>query len=178
MNCRKLKKTIVVLLLVTCPLSHVIAAYAEVLERVVAIVNDDLILLSEFQEALNSAKASDSGVSREKVLNEMIDNRLLLNEAKKYRIITPDKSRKAGSDRALIREYIHRRIKALIHIPYEEIEHYYQMNRDLYGDKEIIDVRDEIEEQLVEMELKTKLREHIEELRKQSYIRIRLDGDN
>jgi hypothetical protein len=175
----QIKKMIVVFLLVSCALSPVSSACAEVLERVVAIVNDDLILLSEFQEALKSARETDSSVTREGVLNEMIDNLLLLEEAKKFRTGTASRGRRNDrEDRVIIHEYIDRRIKALIHIPYEDIEHYYQMNRDLYGGKEINEVRDAIEEQLVASELKSKVREHIEELRKKAYIRIQLDGDD
>jgi hypothetical protein len=170
-----LKKIIVIFLLAACYMSLVAAAYAEVLERIVAIVNDDIILFSELQ----SATESDSQVSRDKVLNDMIDNMLLLNEAEKYRISTPDKTNKIETDdRVVVGEYIDRRIKALIHIPYEDIENYYQKNIDLYRDKAIIDVRDAIEEQLVEVELKIKLREHLEELRKKAYIRIQLNEED
>jgi len=176
----QIKKLMVVFLLVTIHLSIAATAYAEALERIVAIVNDDLILLSEFQEALKSAKEADSAASPEGILNDMIDDLLLLNEARKFRISAFDKSGKTASDNeAVIHEYIDRRIKALIHISYEDIERYYQMNRDgLYRDREINDVRDAIEEQLAEAELETKLREHIEELRKTAYIRIKLNEVN
>jgi hypothetical protein len=168
-----------VFLLVMCHLSLVAATYAEVIESIAVIVDDDLILLSEFREAFQSVKASDSLVSRESVLKDMIDKLLLLNEAKKYRISASDKTRKTEMDNSIVvEEYIDRRITALIHVPYSRIEHYYQINRDLYGDKEIIDVRDAIEEQLVETEMKTKLLEHIEELRKKAYVRIQLKDDN
>jgi RNase P protein component len=178
-NSEKLKIIIIVFLLSTGHLLFVTAVNAEVLERIVAIVNDDIILLSEFQSALQSARRSDSAVSGERVLNEMIDNILLLNEAKRFRLGASDKSKKIETDnRAVIREYIDRRIKALIHIPYEDIEQYYQMNRDLYKDKEIIDVRDEIEEHLVDKQLSVNLREYIEELRRKAYIRIQLKEEN
>lgn len=163
-------------ILFTCHLSPVILAYAEVIESIVAIINDDLILLSEFREALDSAKKADSTVSEEEVLTGMIDNMLLLNEAKKIRIAAAYKSRTtAAENEAVIQEYIDKRIKALIHIPYSDIEHYYRINADRYGDKNIIDVRDEIEARLVEIGLKTKLSEFLVELRKKSYIRIQLN---
>lgn len=174
-----MKKIIGVLLFVTCQFLCVNASYSEVIERIVAIVNNDIILLSEFQSLLQSAKESDSSVSRDNVLNTMIDNMLLLNEAKKFKIGVSGKTKKADTDNSVVvGEYIDRRIKALIHVPYEDIEHYYQMNRDLYRDKDIYDVRDAIEEQLVEAELGSKLREYIEELRKKSYVRIQLNEGN
>jgi len=178
MKSEPLKKNIIIFLLATC-LFSLTAGYAEVLERIVAIVNDDLILLSEFRETLQSAREADSTVSGESVLNEMIDNMLLLNEANKYSINVSDKTNKNERDNHIvIGEYIDRRIKALIHVPYEDIEQYYQMNIDHYRDKEIMDVRDAIEEQLLEAELKTKLREHLDELRKKAYIRIQLNRED
>ncbi|MBI5664111.1 MAG: hypothetical protein HZC49_03315 [Nitrospirae bacterium] len=141
-----------------------------------AIVNDDIILLSEFQHVLQTAKDPGSPASRFKLLNNMIDNMLLLNEAKRYRTGASDKPDKIEEDNSIIiGEYIDRRIKALIHVPYEAIENYYQMNLELYRDKDIIDVRDEIEARLVETELRTKLREFIDGLRKKAYIRIQLN---
>ncbi len=171
-----MKKIVAVLLLVACQFLLVTASYAEVIERIVAIVNDDIILFTEFQSVLQSLKESDIPVSRDTVLNDMIDNMLLLNEAKKYSISVSDKTRKIETDNSIvIGEYIERRIKALIHVPYEDIEHYYHMNIDSYRDKAIMDVRDEIEGRLVETELKIKLREHLQELRKKAYIRIQVE---
>ncbi|MBI4838846.1 MAG: hypothetical protein HY806_06835, partial [Nitrospirae bacterium] len=42
-------------LLVTCHLSLVTAVNAEVVERIVAIVDDEIITLSEFKDALRDA---------------------------------------------------------------------------------------------------------------------------
>jgi len=174
---KTLIKTIIACIVVAGNLLFVNAACSEVVERIVAIVNDDLILLSDFREALRSARETDSSLSEEDVLNEMIENMLLLNEAKKYRTGAPGKNRIIDTDsEAVIQEYIDRRIKALIHIPYDDIETYYQMHRERYGDKDILDVRDEIEDRLVEKELAGRVRGFIEELRKKAYIRIQLNG--
>jgi hypothetical protein len=177
-NRQMMNRITVVVLLVSCQFLIVTPSYAEVIERIVAIVNEDIILLSEFQSVLLSSIEPDSPAVRERVLNEMIDNMLLLNEAKKYRISALDKANKAEIDNSIIvGEYIDRRIKALIHVPYEDIERYYQMNSDLFRGKEIIDVRDAIEEQLVETELRIKLREHLGELRKKAYVRTQLNRE-
>ncbi|GBD97718.1 chaperone SurA [bacterium BMS3Abin06] len=164
------------LILIIALFAHVLltgSVCAEVLERIVAIVNDDVILLSEYREAIEIAKKSGSSISEETILDEMINRRLLLNEAKKFWIGVPGIRHKAGmDDSAVISEYIDRRIKAFIHIPYEDIESYYITNRKLFAGKEFYDVRDEIEDYLIKEKLSIRLREYIEELRKNSYIRI------
>lgn len=163
--------------LLICHLLFINSVKAEMLERIVAIVNDDVILLSEFRDTLQTARKSESGISEEMVLNEMINRLLLLNESKRFRIGASDKRKTNETDNsAVIREYIDRRIKAFIHIPHEEIEYYYQMNIDIYEGKEFYDVSDEIEEYLVNKELSAKLHEYIEELRGKAYIRIQLRG--
>ncbi|MEW6601853.1 MAG: hypothetical protein AB1499_12850 [Nitrospirota bacterium] len=176
MKSRHLKGTIVLLLVFCLQLLPEASSDAEVIERIVAIVNDEIILLSEFRSALENARESDSTLPGEVVLGRMVDNMLLLNEAKRYRISAIDKGKKGDDgNRALIQDFIDRRIKALIHIPYEELERYYQLNRDHYGGRELIDVRDEIESVLVEEEMQTRIKEFIEELRKKAYIRIQLN---
>ena len=59
-------------------------------------------------------------------------------------------------------------------MPYEDIEYYYYQNGDSFSGKDFFDVRNEIEEYLIEQELNVKLLEYIADLRKNSYIRIQL----
>ena len=62
--------------------------HGKVLERIVAIVNDDIILLSELNDALDSAEKSGKEVNKKELLSDMVDRILLLQEAKKFRIGT------------------------------------------------------------------------------------------
>ena len=151
---------------------------AEVLERIVAIVNNKVILLSEYEEALEAARKSDQKVTEDVVLDEMINRILILEQAKRLSLGSTSDSAENVDDYKLINEYIERRIKALIHIPIDEIESYYKNNRGRFAEKEFYEVKDEIEDYMVEGELKRKIAEHVEELRKKAYIRIQLgNGD-
>jgi hypothetical protein len=152
--------------------------HAEVLERIVAIVNDDVILLSEFSQAYETAREYNPDALETDVLEEMINRLLLLKEAKKYRFTTSDNEQgKAKDDKVIIKEYIDVRLKGFIHVPYEDIEYYYYDNKDSYSGKDFFDVRNEIEEYLIEQELNVKLLEYIEDLRENSYIRTQLGTD-
>lgn len=176
MKNNKFKTICLIFFVVVCHVSLVTVTNAEVLERIVVIVDNDVILLSEFQEALLSAGKSDAGMSEDLLLNEMINRKLLLNEARKNRVGRSYKSKKTeADDSAVINEYIDSRIKAFIHIPYETIQDYYESHRDLFADKEFYDARDEIEDHLVEKELDVQLKKHIEELKRKAYISIHLE---
>jgi len=153
--------------------------YAELLERIVAIVNDDVILQSEFSMAFEKAIKYDPDIIKSDVLDDMIDRLLLLKEARKFRLTSSDLGQgKPRDDRIMIKEYIDVRLRGFIHVPYEDIEYYYYQNRDSFSGKEFYDVRDEIEEYLIEQELNIKLVEHIENLKLNSYIRIQLETEN
>jgi GR25 family glycosyltransferase involved in LPS biosynthesis len=162
----------VLFLLLTSHFLLLTSSHAEVLDRVVAIVDDDVILSSELEEAFVKAGKE---LKRDKVLDNMINRSLLLKQAKKFRIGYSGSGGKANEDDVIVGEYIEKRIRAIIHLPFEKMELYYEDNRESFGDKSFYDVRDEIEGHIIEGEFKKKLREHINELRKRSYIRIQLE---
>ncbi|NOZ69899.1 MAG: hypothetical protein GXP46_11830 [Deferribacteres bacterium] len=149
--------------------------FAEILERVVATVNDDVILLSELESEFRAARKAGRDVTREEVLNDMIDRLLLLKEARRFRLgLSPEPGETSVDSNRIINEYINKRIKILIHIPFEKIESYYMNNRERFRGRDFYDVKDEIEKYLVEQELKARLREYINELRKKADITVML----
>lgn len=159
-------------LLFTVHCSLFTAVHAEVLERIVAIVNDQVILLSEYDEAVQAAKNISDKVNEDVVLNDMINKILLLDQAKKLKLDSVEDSTVKTDEGKLINEYIERRIKPFIHIPVDEIESYYTNNKDRFSGRMFYEAKDEIEDYLAERELKTKVAGHIAELRKKAYIKI------
>ncbi len=77
-------------LLLTFYFIHPYSANAELLERIVAIVNDDVILQSEFFKAFEAASEYNPDVMEADVLDEMINRLLLLKEARKLRLTSSD----------------------------------------------------------------------------------------
>ncbi len=149
------------------------SAYAEILERVVAIVDDEAILLSEFEDALDKVNKSEEEYTREEVMNQIISRMLLVRESGKYGF----KGRKSSikDEKGIVNEYIEKRIKAFIHVSYTEIESFYEENKSRFPGKEFREARSEIEEYLVSKELIKRLREHIDELKQKAYVRIQLE---
>jgi hypothetical protein len=149
---------------------------SEILDRVVAIVNNDLILLTEFKEELKRVRSEGNDITDQEVLQGMIKQMIILEEANKYLMsenydvyqLTTNQKQK------LIDEYIEKRIKAFIHIPFEDIEKYYQENKDDFNDKDLYGAWDEIEQIIKREQLKTKLDDHVDLLMKKAYIRIQL----
>jgi hypothetical protein len=164
--------------LVLCVVLNIVypaSTHGEMLERVVAIVNDEVILLSEFKETYRSEKEKDSTVSEETVMNGMVNSILLLDEAKRFSAGDTDiRPKDTVHNRRVVRDYIDRRLRAFIHIPPEDIEYYYRQNKARYEGRDFYDVRNEIEDILTEKEFDARLHEYINQLRAKAYIRIQL----
>jgi hypothetical protein len=152
------------------------AVGAEVLERVVAVVDGELVMLSELEESYQETVNAGIEVSREEVLEGLINRILLFNQSRKITRRYMFTARVEREENVLINEYIEKRLKAFIRIPQNEVERFYQENRGYFSEG-FYEVRDEIEAYLIELELNEKLSEHLEELRKKSRIRIQMSFD-
>ncbi|MDP3110718.1 MAG: hypothetical protein Q8M71_01270 [Thermodesulfovibrionales bacterium] len=141
---------------------------AEVIDRVVAFVDDRAITMSELENNYKDTVKLMPDIKREEVLNTVINRILLLREAKKLRIEAPAKD-------AIIQEYIELKLKTIIKITEEDLKEFYEKNRSEFGNVEFDDVRDKIENYLIEKEVNQRLEKHIEELRSKAYIKIQLE---
>lgn len=142
--------------------------YAEIKDRVIAFVDNTAITLSEFEEQYSKSLKVTPDITKEEVLNAMVNRFLLLREAKKARLEAP-------SDDELLKEYIDLKIKTFIKIKEEEVLDFYQKHIEDFQGKEFETVREEIENYLTEAELNRLLKVHIDELRKKAYIKIQLE---
>jgi len=154
--------------------TNLMNSYGEIIERIVAIVNNNIILLSELTEECKSATQSGEEVDKKKILNRMIDDVLLLQEAAKFGMGTGVRYEKKKDAQTVIKEFIQIRIRAFIHIPQQEIEEYYNAHRDQYQNKGFFEARDEIEDRMADERMKTRLAAYIDELRRKAYIRVQL----
>ncbi|MFO0753687.1 MAG: hypothetical protein U0411_10250 [Thermodesulfovibrionales bacterium] len=144
---------------------HASVVYGDVIDRVVAYVDDTALTLSEFRENYATLKETMPSVSEKEVLDTMINRILLLKEAQKMRLEAPDRD-------GMLKEYIDIRIKSAVIIKEEEVEKFYQEHRAEFKGKEYIPVRDDIEKYLFELETNRQLKKHIEELRSGAEIGI------
>ncbi len=144
--------------------------HAEVIERVVAAIDNRAVTLSEFSETYERMRGKTPSITEEEALQSYINRLLILKEARKMRL-------EGASDDDLINDYIDVRIKSLILIKEKDITDFYDRNRDRFGDRDFLSVRDEIEEYLTEAEANRAIKNHIEELRARSEIRIQLRRD-
>jgi hypothetical protein len=174
---RKTKLLLTTLFLALLTLSSISNnSYAELLDRVVAVVNREVILYSELQAAVEKAKAAGGETSEVGILEELINRALLLEQAMKFRVGIETYNQDGGEAREIIDDYIKRRVKAFIHVPFEEIDSHYMSHKDDFGGRDVYEVWDEIENRLRVEQLKVKLDEHISLLKKEAYIRIQLDN--
>jgi len=139
---------------------------AEIKDRVVASIDNTAITLSDLEDKYAETVKVLPEITREEVLNTMVNRMLLVREAQKIRIEAP-------SEDELMKEYIDLKIRAFIRIKDEESSEYYNSHIETFGGKELDDVREEIENYLTERELNERLKLHLAELKKKTCIRIR-----
>jgi hypothetical protein len=161
----KINRLCIVLLLFTFYFSLFTVTGAELVDRVVAYIDDRAITLSELNETSDKTRKVQPDITQKEVLDTMINRMLLLNEAKRLRF-------EGKSDEELFNEYIELKVKAFIRLREEDIENYYQKNIAEFKEAPYESVRDKIEHFLTEREINGLLKKQIEELRAKSYIKI------
>lgn len=144
------------------------SAYPEVIDRVVAFIDDGAITLSELEASYAEAVKINPDITKHEVLNTMVNRFFLLREAKRLRIEAP-------TDEQLLEEYINIRVKAFIKVSETDIRKFYDKKRGDFSGLKFSDVKDRIKTYLQEKEVNQRLKQHIEELKANSYIKILLD---
>jgi hypothetical protein len=144
--------------------------FAGIKDRVVAFVDAQAITFSELEMKFIESRKVKTDITKEEVLNTMINRVLLLREAKKIRLEAP-------SEEELLREYIDMKIRALIRVKEEEIHDYYNKHIENFEGKELEDMRDDIENYLIEHDLNERLKSHINELKEKTCVRIQLNSE-
>lgn len=144
--------------------------FAEIMDRVVAFVDNTAITLSELEMKYAATVKVIPDITRNEVLDTMVNRVLILREAKKIRLEAP-------SEDDLLREYIDLRIKTLIIIKEEELTDFYEKHIDDFQGEDFETVREKIENYLIENELNQRLKSHVNELREKACIKIQLNED-
>jgi hypothetical protein len=152
-------------------LGVVSAVSAAIFDRVVAFVGDQAITLSEFRVQYRNTLRVSADVTKDEVINTMINRLLLMREAKKYRIEAPTQDE-------MIREYVDFKVRALIRVSESDVETFYKENVGQFSGKDYEEARGEIEKYLTEKEVNNRLKETLKELRKKAYIKIQLEPES
>ena len=143
---------------------------SEINDRVAAYVDNEAITVSELEIAFADTLHILPSVTKMEVLQTMINRIILLREARHIRLDAPN-------DEELLNEYLGLKIRAFIRIKEEELSEFYEQNRSDFHDKDLEDVREEIESYLIEKKLNENLKEHINNLRREACIEIQLDEE-
>jgi len=141
---------------------------AEIKDRVVAYVDNTAITLGELEKKYAETLHVTPAVTREEVLNTMLNRVLLVREARKIRL-------KSQLEDELLKEYADLKIRAFIRIKDEEIKTFYDTHASDFLGKELDEMREDIENYLIEQEVNKRLKEHIAELRNNACVNMQLD---
>jgi hypothetical protein len=152
-------------------------AYASerLLEATVAVVEDEVITLTEFNEKYEFMKKRFPGIKKEEVLDAMINRLILLREARLSRLSETRTLIPVSDEDRIIDEYIDIKIRSSVRITEDEVRQYYEQHKDDFKGAVFQDLAESIEELLIEKKTNEFLQQHLEELRKRAYIVI--NGD-
>jgi hypothetical protein len=145
-------------------------AETELVDRVVAFVDNNAITLSALRETYEKTKKAQPGITMAEVLQTMVNRLLLLNDARRLKF-------EAKTDEEMMDLYIEMKVKAFVQVKESAMEEYYRQHEQELKDAPYESVRDKIEEVLTEKETNRLLKQHIEELRKKAYVKIELNDD-
>jgi hypothetical protein len=144
------------------------AQSSEIKDRVAAYVDNEAITVSELEITFADTLHALPSITRMEVLQTMINKIILIREAKHIRLDAPNEDE-------LLNEYIDLKLRAFIRIKEKKLSAFYEENSSDFQGKDFDDVREEIESYLIEKELNENLKEHINNLRREACIEIRLD---
>jgi len=142
---------------------------AELIDRVVAFVDDRAITLSELRETYERTKKVQSDIAMGEVLNTMINRLLLLNDARRLKI-------EAKTNEEVLSEYMELKVRAFVSVNESDVEDYYKKNEQELRGAPYESVRDKIEEYLTEKEINRLLIKQIAELRAKAFVRVLPDS--
>lgn len=137
----------------------------EVIERVVAFVDDSPITLYDFEVFYKKMKTLDPSTSPGEALNTLINRKILLKEARRLNI-------RGDTDDEIINRYIHLKIRLYVRVSDSEVLQYLRQHRSELGGGSYEDLKSDIKRLLIEEKVNQALAEHLETLRKRYYVRI------
>ena len=141
---------------------------AGIKDGVVAYVDSTAITLSELEKKYAETVHVTPAVTREEVLDTMINRLLFVREARKIRL-------KSQLEDELLKEYVDLKIRAFIRIKDEEIRTFFDTHASDFLEKELDEMREDIENYLIEQAVNKRLKEHIAELRNNTCVKMQLN---
>lgn len=145
-------------------------SFCKVVDRVVASVDDLAITESELNEQYHEMVKINKDIKRLQTLNTMINRKLLLKDAKKYRM--------EGKEDDIINQYIDLKIRALVRIQDKEVRNYFHDHGDEFRGHQVEEVYKDIVQYLTELKVNERLRLRIEKLRSETSIHILIDNSD
>lgn len=136
----------------------------EIINRVVAYVDDQAITLRDFNKFKNDIQRKTPDISNNEIIELMINRKLLLKRAKDLFA--------EGDEEDLLNNYIDLKVKSQVIITENQIRDYYEKNKEILGSESYHSIRDQIEKYLFEKEFNRKLKDFIQELRNASDVKI------
>lgn len=136
-----------------------------IIDKVAAYVNETAITLSDIEFEQQKMRNKVPSLTQREIIESMINRILLIKEAKKIKI-------DSHSEDELINLYLEVKIKSRLFIKEDILLDFYRANIEQFKGQDYLIVKDEIEKYLIEKQFNEILKQHLDELRKRSEIKI------
>jgi hypothetical protein len=158
---------VLLMLLVSGNALSPLSAFAEMVDRVIAFIDDEAITLTDLRDYYSVMHENVSDISEAEALETLINRKLILREANRLKL-------KGLSDDDIIEEFIDIKFRAFIKVSEKEIGDFYNQHNDRFSDLPLDRVRKDIEAVLIEEKVNMELKKYVKELRTESYIKVNL----
>lgn len=136
----------------------------EIINRVIAYVDDQVITLKDFMEFKDKITEKFPEITNKEIIELLINRKLLAKKGKELFF--------EGQEEDIINNYIELKVKSKIIITENQIKDYYENNKKFLGTESYLSLREQIEKYLFEKELNIKLKNFIQDLKAESDIKI------
>lgn len=150
-------------LLMVCLLPE--RALSELIDRVMASVDDEAITSFDLEGFIAKMKARGIRVTGKEALDTLVNRKLLIGEARKLRL-------EAESDDRLIERYIEIKIRPFVFVKQEEVRAYFEEHKENFKGVDYLQVRPKIERLIFEKKLNGAIKRHLRMLKKRHSVKI------
>lgn len=139
-------------------------AVSDVVDRIVFYVDNQAVTLRDFRKFSTEIREKVKDITNQEIVELLVNRVLLLKSARELF--------RDGSDDEIINNFVDFRIRSKIVITDGQIREFFEKNKAKFDGKDYRSVREQIEKYLFEREVNNRLRELIEELRRNSEVKV------
>ncbi len=142
-----------------------VKAYARMIDRVVAFVDDEAITYVDLMDFINRMNSKGIKVKEKEAISTLVNRKLLIKDALRLKL-------EAENDDELIDKYINIKIRPFVLVREEEVRGYYNKHKEKLSGVSYQRIRRKIMKLIFEKKLNRAITARLKELRKRHVVKI------